>query len=69
MQVRLNGKPSNFDEGIDVLKLLEGLGINPKTVVVELNRKIVNRNQYASTQLKTQDEIEVVQFVGGGSVG
>ena len=36
-------------------------------VAVELNREIVSRDQWPTTQLKDGDRLEIVHFVGGGS--
>jgi thiamine biosynthesis protein ThiS len=33
---------------------------------VELNREIVPRAQWGDTQLKNDDRLEIVHFVGGG---
>jgi thiamine biosynthesis protein ThiS len=35
-------------------------------VVVELNAEVVSRDVYGTTQLQKGDEVEIVQFVGGG---
>jgi len=46
--------------------LLHRLGLDPRTVVVELNRQIVRRPRLAETSLAEGDAIELVHFVGGG---
>lgn len=69
MEVYLNGKTHKVEEGLNVGQLLALLGIRPKTAVVELNRRIVKADQYPVTMISAHDEIEVVQFVGGGAVG
>ena len=65
-QITLNGKPEAVAEGLTLLQLLESKGVNPKRVAVELNRRILSRDEFASTQLKGGDAVEVVTFVGGG---
>jgi sulfur carrier protein len=37
-------------------------------VAVELNRDIVPRERWADAQLRDGDRLEVVHFVGGGSL-
>ena len=37
-------------------------------VAVELNRDIVPRDRWAETELNEGDRLEIVHFVGGGSV-
>ncbi len=65
-QITLNGKPETVGEGITLVQLLESKGVNPIRVAVELNRRIVPRDEYPSVQLKAGDVVEVVTFVGGG---
>jgi thiamine biosynthesis protein ThiS len=49
-----------------VADLLRHLQLDPRTVVVELNRRIVRRPQLADTELAEGDAVELVHFVGGG---
>jgi thiamine biosynthesis protein ThiS len=42
------------------------LGLDARTVVVELNRQIVRRPHLGDTALATGDTVELVHFVGGG---
>jgi thiamine biosynthesis protein ThiS len=52
--------------GIRVEGLLETLGLDGRTVVVELNRDILRRTDHADTGLEAGDRVEIVHFVGGG---
>ncbi len=65
-EIQLNGKQVEVDEGITVAAFLEARGVNPKRVAVELNRRILGRDEFGSTQLRAGDQVEVVTFVGGG---
>ena len=47
--------------------LVEELGMRPDRVAIELNREIVPRDRWASVPLKDGDQLEIVQFVGGGT--
>ncbi|PIQ84069.1 MAG: thiamine biosynthesis protein ThiS [Candidatus Omnitrophica bacterium CG11_big_fil_rev_8_21_14_0_20_63_9] len=67
MNVTVNGEQRNVPDGTTITQLLEQLKIAPERVVVELNLTIVKRAQYAGTVLKEGDQVEIVQFVGGGS--
>jgi len=42
------------------------LNLDPRTVVVELNRQIVRRPALGATALEDGDSVELVHFVGGG---
>ena len=53
-------------EAVDAADLLRHLGLDPRTVVVELNRRIIRRPQLAETVLSEGDAVELVHFVGGG---
>ena len=53
-------------EPISVSRLLETLEIDPRRVAVEHNRLVVRKAAYASTVVSEGDEVEVVNFVGGG---
>ncbi len=66
MVIRINGKESEVASEISVAQLLEHLEIRPGRVVVELNAEVVSRDAHGDTQLKDGDEVEIVQFVGGG---
>ncbi|MGI5837442.1 MAG: sulfur carrier protein ThiS [Chloroflexota bacterium] len=65
-KITLNGKPETVQAGSTVAQLLETKGVNPARVAVELNRRIIRREEYDSTCLGDGDIIEVVTFVGGG---
>ena len=62
----MNGEPHDVGDGISIVELLRHLGLGERRVAVERNRDIVPRDLYGSTRLAPGDEVEVVQFVGGG---
>ena len=66
MQVMVNGESREVPEGTTVSGLLELLAVVPERVVVELNLAILKRAQGPVTALKAGDQVEIVQFVGGG---
>jgi thiamine biosynthesis protein ThiS len=66
VEIRLNGEQRDVGDGISIVELLEDLGLGERRVAVERNRDIVPRDLYATTCLTPGDEVEVVQFVGGG---
>jgi thiamine biosynthesis protein ThiS len=47
--------------------LVEGLGMKPDRVAIELNREIVPRDEWPQTPLRDGDRLEIVHFVGGGT--
>lgn len=66
MKVQLNGEGREIPDGWTVSDLLADLRIESRYCAVELNRKVMPREQHTSCSLKSGDEIEVVTLVGGG---
>jgi thiamine biosynthesis protein ThiS len=64
--IRLNGEPHDLAGPLSVTALLTELGIDPRRVAVEHNQTVVRRAAYESTLVQEGDEVEVVNFVGGG---
>jgi thiamine biosynthesis protein ThiS len=66
LRIRLNGEPRDLDRPMSVHELLADLGIDPRRVAVEHNLAVVKRAQYDETIVNEGDEVEIVNFVGGG---
>ena len=66
LEILVNGEPRHLPGPATAADLLRHLGLDPRTVVVELNRKIVRRPQLNHTALAEGDAVELVHFVGGG---
>ena len=66
VSIRLNGDALQLPAPQTIQQLLERLEIDPRRVAVEHNLVIIKRDRYASTMVADGDEIEVVNFVGGG---
>ncbi|ASR47256.1 MULTISPECIES: sulfur carrier protein ThiS [Paenibacillus] len=67
MKLTINGQSMNFSNRIThVEQLLHELDLKVKTVVVELNRHILTREEHEEAVLKDGDNLEIVHFVGGG---
>jgi sulfur carrier protein len=67
MRIILNGEPRDLVGPLSVEALLDQLGLDGRTVAVELNRQVVKRVQYGTTLVEDASEVEIVAFVGGGS--
>lgn len=68
MRIKLNGESYESPDGTTVADLLKQLGIEQPRVAVELNLDILPKDDYETTGLKEGDQLEIVHFVGGGSV-
>lgn len=66
LAITVNGEPRRIPGPATVADLLSHLQLDPRTVVVELNRHIVRRPQLTETELTEGDTVELVHFVGGG---
>lgn len=66
MKLVINGEPKDFSDGISLEELIRQLGVRKETVVAEVNRKIIRMEQRPVQKLSDGDQIELIQFVGGG---
>lgn len=66
IHVRVNGKAKEYPGPMTLTELLENLGINPGSAVVERNLQIVDRTRLDTETIVDGDSIEIIRFVGGG---
>ena len=66
MQITLNGEPFELDQPVSVMTLLEKLDIDPRRVAVEHNLTILKRHRFPEVVVGDGDQVEIVNFVGGG---
>jgi sulfur carrier protein len=67
MKVIVNGKESDFADGLTVRGLLSEQNVKmPDMVSVELNGQILKRSDFENTVLKDGDKAEFLYFMGGG---
>jgi sulfur carrier protein len=66
LELTINGREYSFDRQLTGAELLAELKVTPSTVVVELNREIVRREDFLERQLVDGDTLELVTIVGGG---
>jgi thiamine biosynthesis protein ThiS len=66
MRITLNGDPFELEGPISVADLLGRLAIDPRRVAVEHNLAILKRDAFAASVVEDGDEVEIVNFVGGG---
>jgi sulfur carrier protein len=69
LTIRLNGEPHELAGPVSISARLATLDIDPRRVAVEHNLIVVRRDAYESTVVADGDDIEVVNFVGGGGIG
>ena len=66
MTITLNGDPFDMPAPLTVTQLLEQLHIDSRRVAVEHNFIVLKRTAYDTTRLAEGDQVEIVNFVGGG---
>ncbi len=66
MTIILNGDPHEIARTLTVSELLEQLSIDARRVAVEHNLVVLRRAAYDETVVREGDQIEIVNFVGGG---
>jgi thiamine biosynthesis protein ThiS len=66
MTITLNGDAYSLPGPLSVAELLARLAIDPRRVAIERNFVVVRRDEYARTKLGEGDQVEIVNFVGGG---
>ena len=68
MHIHVNGEDQELPDGSSLEDLVEKLCLQPARIAIELNRSVARRKDWATTILGEEDRIEIVHFVGGGSV-
>ena len=66
MTITLNGDRFELAGAVTVSGLLAQLEIDPRRVAVEHNTMVLKRTAFDSTMVAEGDQIEIVNFVGGG---
>ncbi len=66
MQITLNGEDQEIAESLNLVGLLEQLGLDARKIAIERNLEIVPRSTYGDVQLNQGDKLEIVHFIGGG---
>ena len=66
MTIKLNGDPHEIPQPLSVSALLAALAIDARRVAVEHNLAVVKKADYDTSIVKDGDEVEIVNFVGGG---
>jgi thiamine biosynthesis protein ThiS len=68
LRVYVNGEPRELSAPLSLAELITQLDLPAARIAVELNRVVVRRNEWSTTVIQDNDRIEIVHFVGGGSV-
>ena len=66
MTILLNGDPHEIVRPVTVTELLAQLSIDARRVAVEHNLVVLKRGAFDSVVVRDGDQVEIVNFVGGG---
>ena len=66
MNITVNDNPQQVTDDCSIAQLLDKLELNPDTVVVELDKTIIKRQDFNTTPLQEGSKVELIRFVGGG---
>ena len=66
IKIKINGKINKIDDKTKLSYLVKNLKVPLKKVAIELNREIVDKKNLNKINLKDNDKIEIVHFIGGG---
>ena len=68
MKIRVNGEERliHSNQGISLNETIKLLGYSSNTVVVEVNKLIINSAEWEDKNINNGDNLEIVSIVGGG---
>ena len=64
--ILLNGQPYLIDGDARLLALVEKLNLRRGRIAIELNQSVIPKAEWDGISLRPGDEVEIVNFVGGG---
>lgn len=65
MHIQLNGEEEEVSVE-NLQQLVLALGLEVRTIAIELNREVVPKSSWTTTAIHEGDRIEVVHMIGGG---
>ena len=66
IKITVNGKQMSVNIKYSLKNLIDKLKLPIKKVAIELNREIVDKKRISKIILKSEDKVEIVNFIGGG---
>ena len=66
IKIKLNGKLKTINNKSTLFNIIQKNKIPLAKVAIELNQEIVDKKKIKNINLKNNDEIEIVHFIGGG---
>ena len=68
MKIKVNGENIVIQTNISISldETVKILGYSSNTIIVEVNKLIINSDQWKDKYIKDGDKLEIVSIVGGG---
>ena len=66
IKITVNGKQKQIIPRLSMRNLITKLKMPVNKIAIELNKKIIDKKQISKIQLKKDDKVEIVHFIGGG---
>ena len=66
IKIKLNGKLKTINNKSTLFSIIKKNKIPLAKVAIELNQEIVDKKKIKNINLKNNDKIEIVHFIGGG---
>ena len=68
MKIRVNGKEKTVNPNLNVHDLLIALELNPAQsgIAVAVDREVIPKTTWQSTELRENSEVEIIRAVQGG---
>ncbi len=66
MNITINDKQKELNEAVNLEQLITDVLKQDDGLIIRYNDKLINRNHWKDHTLKDGDEIQLIQFVGGG---
>ena len=66
IKIKLNGKLKSINNNSTLFNIVQKNKIPLTKVAIELNQEIVDKKKIKNINLKNNDKIEIVHFIGGG---
>ena len=65
IKIKINGKIKSIIQDSNLSVLLKNLKIPLNKVAIEINEEIIDKKKIKNINLKNNDKIEIVHFIGG----
>ncbi len=65
-KIQLNGKKVVIKSNYSLFDLLKKYKLTEKRIAIEHNGEIISKANYKRKNLKNNDKVEIVHFIGGG---